>query len=431
MPAFLAVTNTQAGNDQRHRDERGTRRHGAPPRCAVLLGCRPARSAWRAAAAAGRPAVPQALGSYAQKAARIERLARRIATDVLGGPEDADAAARAAASRRRTWRPTWCASSPSCRARWAASTRAKPANRKPCGRRSITTTSRSASRPRRRRRTDALARRGDDAGRACRSPTSSTRSSACSWRASSRPGSRDPFGLRRQAHGVLRILLDLKTLTGHDVRPALGRAARCGAEYGTASQHQRPAHPPVRTADASRRLEAFVRERLGFALQQRGGRRATCARSWARAPLADLRPADLELNLRELAAFRTPSRSASWRRRSSASATSRANCRRARTPAAICAPRSRSPRNTRCSTKSNGARRSLPTPRRADATSRRLRGSGGLRAGGGAVLQGSPGDGRGPRPARGATAAHEAVGAVDSAVGRYFGNRSIGVVNYG
>ena len=27
--------------------------------------------------------------------------------------------------RRRIWRPTWCASSPSCRARWAASTRAK------------------------------------------------------------------------------------------------------------------------------------------------------------------------------------------------------------------------------------------------------------------------------------------------------------------
>src|SRR5205085_10899342 len=34
-------------------------------------------------------------------------------------------------------------------------------------------------------------------------------------------GSRDPYGLRRAAHGVLRILVDLTALTGLTVRPAL------------------------------------------------------------------------------------------------------------------------------------------------------------------------------------------------------------------
>src|SRR6185369_12814805 len=35
-------------------------------------------------------------------------------------------------------------------------------------------------------------------------------------------GSRDPFGMRRQAHGVLRILVDAGTLTGTRVRVPLG-----------------------------------------------------------------------------------------------------------------------------------------------------------------------------------------------------------------
>src|SRR6185369_14205991 len=34
-------------------------------------------------------------------------------------------------------------------------------------------------------------------------------------------GSRDPFGLRRQAHGLLRILLDVETLTAVKARPSL------------------------------------------------------------------------------------------------------------------------------------------------------------------------------------------------------------------
>ena len=41
-------------------------------------------------------------------------------------------------------------------------------------------------------------------------------------------GSRDPFGLRRAAHGMLRILLDIEALTGASHRPTLWALVRRG-----------------------------------------------------------------------------------------------------------------------------------------------------------------------------------------------------------
>jgi glycyl-tRNA synthetase beta chain len=71
-------------------------------------------------------------------------------------------------------------------------------------------------------------------------------------------GSRDPFGLRRQTQGAVRILMDLPELTGIDREVALGtllaRAAGDAAWNGE-------------TAQASR---AFAIERVRFALEQRG-----------------------------------------------------------------------------------------------------------------------------------------------------------------
>ena len=44
-----------------------------------------------------------------------------------------------------------------------------------------------------------------------------------SFAAGERPtGSRDPFGLRRNAQAVVKILIDLPELTGLDVAPSLG-----------------------------------------------------------------------------------------------------------------------------------------------------------------------------------------------------------------
>jgi glycyl-tRNA synthetase beta chain len=76
-------------------------------------------------------------------------------------------------------------------------------------------------------------------------------------------GSRDPFGLRRQTQGAVRILMDLPELTGLDreiwLAPLLERAA---------------AHAPDTTGpwteDAARAALAFAMERVRFALEHRG-----------------------------------------------------------------------------------------------------------------------------------------------------------------
>jgi glycyl-tRNA synthetase beta chain len=71
-------------------------------------------------------------------------------------------------------------------------------------------------------------------------------------------GSRDPLGLRRQAQGVVKILTDLPTLTGLDVRPSLGgllnRAAAPFDEYAAAAHH----------------VAEFMADRLTYLLEQRG-----------------------------------------------------------------------------------------------------------------------------------------------------------------
>lgn len=76
-------------------------------------------------------------------------------------------------------------------------------------------------------------------------------------------GSRDPFGLRRQTQGAVRILMDLPDLTGIDrevwLGPVLARAA---------------AHAPDTTGpwtdEAAQAALAFAMERVRFALEHRG-----------------------------------------------------------------------------------------------------------------------------------------------------------------
>jgi glycyl-tRNA synthetase beta chain len=62
-------------------------------------------------------------------------------------------------------------------------------------------------------------------------------------------GSRDPYGLRRAAQGIVRILVDLPELTGLDLRLTLGDLV------------------PEKTDDA---FWAFMRDRIRFVLEQRG-----------------------------------------------------------------------------------------------------------------------------------------------------------------
>jgi glycyl-tRNA synthetase beta chain len=73
-------------------------------------------------------------------------------------------------------------------------------------------------------------------------------------------GSRDPFGLRRQMHGIVRILMDLPELTGITreigLRELLGATEKGFAAVGSGS-----------VADAT---IAFAHERVRYALEQRG-----------------------------------------------------------------------------------------------------------------------------------------------------------------
>jgi glycyl-tRNA synthetase beta chain len=76
-------------------------------------------------------------------------------------------------------------------------------------------------------------------------------------------GSRDPYGLRRAAQGLMRTLIDLPALTGLDLRLALGpmlRAAMAGFE-GTSGE---AGH------ELGLSLWPFLTERLRFVLEQRG-----------------------------------------------------------------------------------------------------------------------------------------------------------------
>jgi glycyl-tRNA synthetase beta chain len=101
-------------------------------------------------------------------------------------------------------------------------------------------------------------------------------------------GSRDPLGLRRQAQGVVKILADLPQLTGLDVRVPLGvlldRAAEPFGGYG----------------DARGPLCAFMADRLGYLLEQRGYD-VRNVRAVLHGPIEQVSPLEARLKLEALA----------------------------------------------------------------------------------------------------------------------------------
>ncbi len=73
-------------------------------------------------------------------------------------------------------------------------------------------------------------------------------------------GSRDPFGVRRGAHGVFKTLVDLSALTGGQIRPSLGALVDAAAQEHQDRDWSGYAVP----------LLQFMMERLRFVLEQRG-----------------------------------------------------------------------------------------------------------------------------------------------------------------
>jgi glycyl-tRNA synthetase beta chain len=211
-----------------------------------------------------------AASSYRDKAERVETLARRIAADLLGAPDQAGHAATAArlakadlvtdmvfefpelqgvmggiyAREERQPEPVWKAIYHHYLPQSVEAD--APPSRKDLGAAAVTWAALS------------IADKADTLGSlfdAGEKPT----------------GSRDPFGLRRQAHGLIKILVDLPELTGVDRAIALcdvftdfrGSASTGSGGLGAVSAVG--AAPQAVIA-----LTAFLLERVRYVLEQRG-----------------------------------------------------------------------------------------------------------------------------------------------------------------
>lgn len=268
MPAFLAVTNTQADSSRaiarncervltaRLRDarfffdaDRRLRLEDRLPTLATVL-------------------FHKKLGSYHGKAMRLERLSRWLTADVFGKPDLADQSATAGRLAKAdlvtdmvreltelqgtmggiyareeglpepVWRAIYHQYLP------AATEADAPPSRGDLGVAAVTWAALSVA-----DKVDTL---------------------VSLFAAGERPtGTRDPFGLRRQAHGLLKVLVDLPELTGLEVCVDLA-ALRTEARVALESL----AEPGVRLAAAAREetseLTTFLAERLRYLFQQRG-----------------------------------------------------------------------------------------------------------------------------------------------------------------
>lgn len=260
-PAFLAVTNTDAAN------EKNVARNYERVLTARL---RDARFFWDAdrkvrledrISRLDTIRFHKKLGSYREKAERIEKLARWIAGEALASPDMAEAAARAGRLAKadlatemvaeltelqgimggiyareegqpeEVWKAIYYHYLPI-----AVEPDAPPTGRQ-LGEASVTWAAVS------------LADKLDTV--------------AGMFYAGERPtGSRDPFGLRRQAHGLFKILVDLPAITNLPARPALASLLSEAAR----------AFLPLDQWPAERRqaMNAFLLERYRYVLEQRG-----------------------------------------------------------------------------------------------------------------------------------------------------------------
>ncbi|MEZ5320139.1 MAG: glycine--tRNA ligase subunit beta [Vicinamibacterales bacterium] len=292
MPAFLAVTNTQPAND---------RAIATNAERVVAARLRDARFFWDADRAIGLEArlgrletltFHKKLGSYGDKARRLEALARWIAAEVLDSPDQADAAARAGRLAKADLATDMVRELTELQGQMGG-IYAREAGEPEAVWRAIyhhylpiAIEANASPRP------EALGAAG--VSWAAVSLADKLDTLVGLFLAGERPtGSRDPFGLRRAAHGVLRILLDAQALANRPIRQPLDALmARAQAGYDREA------------GDAPADLARFMGERLESVLIARGHERNSvrCAlasrRDGGPAPVADVAG-----NLEGLAAF--------------------------------------------------------------------------------------------------------------------------------
>lgn len=109
------------------------------------------------------------------------------------------------------------------------------------------------------------------------------------FHAGERPtGSRDPFGLRRQAHGVFKILVDLPEVIGVNARPTVGELIAAASRDVN--------------LETDRALQDFLLERLRYVLEQRGFD-VRNVRAVTHGSIDDIRPLDALRTLQVLPEF--------------------------------------------------------------------------------------------------------------------------------
>jgi glycyl-tRNA synthetase beta chain len=108
-------------------------------------------------------------------------------------------------------------------------------------------------------------------------------------------GSRDPFGLRRAAHGAFRVLLDGQAFTGAPVMLTI-------AELTNAAVEGFPDELRTKWAETQEPLRAFLRERLEHALVARGAAIANVRAVVRGRGIGELRPHAAETMVRDLVA---------------------------------------------------------------------------------------------------------------------------------
>ena len=235
------------------------------------------------------------LGSYLAKARRIEKLAADVAGDAFGAPAAVDHAARAALLAKADLTTDMVGELPELQGVMGGIYAREDGEPEEVWRAvyhhylPIGVTADAPPRP-------------DDLGRAGVSWAAVALADKLDtlvglFRAGERPrGARDPFGLRRQAHGVFSILVGLPELTGLTARPDLGGlVAAAEAAHGVGREAAPPppepgrrrlgtgeaaggagevadgeAHASATEPEVLERLQQFLLERLRFVLEQRG-----------------------------------------------------------------------------------------------------------------------------------------------------------------
>ncbi len=286
MPAFLAVTNIQTAND---------RAIGTNAERVVTARLRDARFFWDADRRIGLDGrLPRLetvlfhkhLGSYRQKTDRIEKLAGWVAENVLGQPDAVETATRAARLSKADLATDMVREFTELQGTmggiYAREAGEPEAVWKAIYHHYLPTSIEPNAGP-----TAAALGAGATAWAAV-SLADKLDTLVGLFLAGERPtGSRDPFGMRRQAHGVIRILLDGEALTGRRLRVPLWDLVRQAA-----SGFDQPFD------DVRADLQQFLVERLQFVLETRGfDRRNVRAVLGSAQPLEKTALVDVEANL--------------------------------------------------------------------------------------------------------------------------------------